>query len=461
MDMVPAESKWHSLPKEIVYGFAHELDFYSCNSLRQTCKQYHKIINNEYWKQKFERIWLAAKHMDVDLYTKNMIFFGTQSAWGYAWRLYDSTSTSDKNREETEAIRFLAYRFNEGLWQESNRLYDHSHREKLFKAYAGDFQRNKRDYETPRYYFGGLQIIRLILHQTGNVNFQNEDGNTLLHCAKRKEQYEYLLKKPGVNVNIRNNKGETPLHYAIANPTSTYYKGPLDICAGIDKWFLAEALLKDIRIDSKAITNKQKTVFHYAAKYGSNRTKGFGYLTAEFTGLHILKLLIELLYIDDLIAVDNKGRNALGLAVRHGHIDAVKILFPLYPDDMKCMKDKSGKTLLHLAVQNKYYDMEMIQFLLPHFSQEEQCFRDQYDKTFLDYMRREDRLSLISENPYFLEEEQCFRKKQEQNKKDDLPAIVPLAYVCDTYLGALILGYKKTLGLGLLATIATYFYMKK
>ncbi len=451
MNMVPLQSKWHTLSPEMVYGFAHKLDFYTCDSLRLSCKDYRRIINHTYWKQKIKEMYSIAQCIDVDLYIKNMIFFATKS--GRSDGFYNASLP--QNRQETDAIRRLAYNLDEKLWNVGCQLYNPSYREILFKAYSGDFFGGKRG----RSPYGELQIIQLIVHQTGNINFQNEEGNTLLHCAGGQMQYKYLLQQPDIDVDRRNNKGETPLHCAIANPVWIPYTGPLHIGgAGIDEWKLARALLEDGRADIKAVTNKGKTIFHYAARYASNRKKGFEYLETETTGFYILELLIERLKkdgLDNLLAVDNKGRTALYLAVKHGHPDAVERLFPFFSDEIKFSTDGNGQTLLHRAAMHKYSNSKVIKYLLAQFPAEMKYVRDSDGKTFLDYAYDPSHglMYLIKNDDKYPVSSQDMDKFLTYSKKGYLNDVKkPLI------LG--VLGYKKSLFLGFLAIIGAYFYIK-
>ncbi len=428
MDMVPVQSKWHSLAPEMVYGFADKLDFYSCDSLRQSCKNYHRIIDHKYWDTKTKQMYSIAPWMDVDLYTKNLIFYCSSPSGPHIDLVW---STNEENKHETRAIRYLAALFDKDLWHVERGLYHHKHRETLFKVYASDFERNKRDWETPYTYFGGLQIIRLILHQTGNINFQNEEGNTLLHCAKRPEQYKYLLQQSDIDLNIPNNKGETPLLYAIKYPTKTSYKGPEDMGGYDIHWYLAAALLADVRADIKIKTNKGKTLLHYAAKCGSS----------------IVKTLIERFTQDDLIAMDTKGRTALYLAVKHGNGDAVEFLFPQFPDQLKYATDKDGRTLLHVASIKKY-NSSMIKYLLTQFPQYKKYIRDKNGKTFVDYAYETNNLRWLIEK-----EKKYLVSEQDMN--------IFLSYSFVNYLGALVLEYKRALLFGSLCSVAAYFCMKK
>jgi hypothetical protein len=44
MDMVPIQSKWHLLAKDIVVGVANEIDLYSCDQLKQSCKHFLALL---------------------------------------------------------------------------------------------------------------------------------------------------------------------------------------------------------------------------------------------------------------------------------------------------------------------------------------------------------------------------------------------------------------------------------
>jgi len=405
MDIVPVhQSKWHLLVPEILFNIVDNLDFYSCESLRKSCKNFRSIINSEYCRARIRQLGDVAQQMDVDSYTRNMVFLVRHNASMCAYFLF--RDTNEENRHETKALWHLAGEFDEKLWpyyeSDGVQFYNEKHLETMFKILAKDSEKNTRDYSTPGHYFGGLQIIRLILCSTMNVNFQNEEGNTLLHCAKRLNQCKYLLNQSGIDVNIQNKKGETPLCYAIKHPRYRCYNGSYDVMAGVYEWDQANTLIADKRTNLFLKTKKGKTIFHYAAQCGSNR-KGHRDLrcTTKTTGFYILKLLVERLQQDDLFAVDNKGRTALYLAVKHGHIDAVELLFPKFSDHVKFSVDKDGKTLLHTATHKKYGDGDkVIMYLFTQFPKEMKYVRDREGKTFFDYVQDKEEiiLWLLSKN---------------------------------------------------------------
>ena len=383
MELIPVQTNWHLLQPEIVRAIADNLDFLDCNNMRQSCQHFRTCINAEYYKKKVDHLMNIAKELDIDTYTRNMIFFNLspkndtadrgdcylfqhhKNCYNYGCKLYGATN--GKNREDTKSINALL-KTARADW---GKIYKKEYLENLYPIVE---------------YSSNQSIIRLFLHL--DVNHKNKKGNSLLHFAKWKVCSD-LLQRTDIEVNNTNNEGETPLHYAIKHPYWQEYSGHLHIGgAGINRWDQAETLLQDKRTDIFITTNKGRTALHYAAKYGSNRTKGFQYLSTKKTGFYILKLIVERLQQDhqhDLYAMDNEGKTALYLAIENGHLDATKFLFPLFPDDIKFAVDEHGRTLLHIAAMNKWNASKLIKYLLSGFPEKIKYLRDIHSKTFLDY----------------------------------------------------------------------------
>ncbi len=64
-----------------------------------------------------------------------------------------------------------------------------------------------------------IEILKLLIENGSDVNAQNNDGNTPLHCAARKGELDIvkLLIANGADVNAQNKKNITPLGYAYSN----------------------------------------------------------------------------------------------------------------------------------------------------------------------------------------------------------------------------------------------------
>lgn len=68
---------------------------------------------------------------------------------------------------------------------------------------------------------GHLEVFKFLMAQKDtDVNYQDEDGNTPLHCAittyelseDNSIMFSLLINHPNINLNIQNRKGQTPLH---------------------------------------------------------------------------------------------------------------------------------------------------------------------------------------------------------------------------------------------------------
>lgn len=63
------------------------------------------------------------------------------------------------------------------------------------------------------------EIVNNLIRQGANINFQDEEGNSLLHKAikyNKEQALTILLEIPNININEYNNSGYTPLHIAVS-----------------------------------------------------------------------------------------------------------------------------------------------------------------------------------------------------------------------------------------------------
>ena len=395
------EGKWHLLAPEMVTSVANDLDFYSCDQLRQSCKNYHKIINHEYYKTKLEFTMLPhiAQRMNTNAYTRNMIFFANSNA-SQATNLYSATSYH--NQHTTNRIEFLV---KSAIGKECFSRDPQVYKQKYF----GTIIRILNAWKEHRY-----DIFQVIVHHSGDVNFQDKNGNAAyhdfthsdfdfpwqaininirnnkgeapLHCTEYKRHTQYLLQHPKIDVNIQNYKGETPLHCAITNPQSSEYSGSLHVwIEPLYMWKVAKVLLEDPRTNVYMTTDAGRTALHYAAKNSSHKEGDAEDMlfnkTTKTTGFYILKLIAEKLHQNDLCTVDLKKRTPLHLAAKYGHIEAVAFLYNKLPDDMKYAIDKDGRTPLHLAA--KYDHKNVVKFLFPQYPDHVKYAPDNDGKTLL------------------------------------------------------------------------------
>ena len=59
-----------------------------------------------------------------------------------------------------------------------------------------------------------VKAAQRLISKGADMNYEDEEGNTLLHVVGNVEMAEFLLQRD-LNIETRNNKGETPLYTAI------------------------------------------------------------------------------------------------------------------------------------------------------------------------------------------------------------------------------------------------------
>lgn len=83
---------------------------------------------------------------------------------------------------------------------------------------SGSFTANSKDQNgyTPVHAaaeYGHLDLVRLLIEKGGNINIQDNDGDTPLHACEQPGVAEFLVKL-GANLNAANKEGQTPLQKA-------------------------------------------------------------------------------------------------------------------------------------------------------------------------------------------------------------------------------------------------------
>ncbi|EKX47817.1 hypothetical protein GUITHDRAFT_151976 [Guillardia theta CCMP2712] len=67
---------------------------------------------------------------------------------------------------------------------------------------------------------GHLRIVKLLLRNKADINFQNSEGNSPMHLANifnYKELVNYLISK-GANKELKNKRGHSPLEESVDGP---------------------------------------------------------------------------------------------------------------------------------------------------------------------------------------------------------------------------------------------------
>ncbi|KAH9127103.1 hypothetical protein AeMF1_002545 [Aphanomyces euteiches] len=175
---------------------------------------------------------------------------------------------------------------------------------------------------------GNLESVRKLLNDHADVNFNDENGRTVLHWASWLGRFVVIkeLLARGASVNAASNNGETALHVASLHGHSEVVNALLARGASVDA----------TRYDAW-------TALHLASKYGR---------------LDIVKELLARGASVDL--ANNDGWTALHLASREGHLDIVKEL--LARGASVDAANKYGETALFLA--SMYGHFEVVKELL-------------------------------------------------------------------------------------------------
>ncbi|KAL8834878.1 MAG: hypothetical protein Q9176_007243 [Flavoplaca citrina] len=199
-----------------------------------------------------------------------------------------------------------------------------------------------------------LQLIRLLIQEGGDVNAQDEDGETPLHCAMAREGNYHvarLLIENGADLANNTVDESSPLH--------TYFNNTVAKVLSQDHWIedtlsnsqgmsIAHFLAWSSKSTSKLF---EKAVRHTSAGLWS--VDGFGrtslHLAASRGNLDILGYLLERASLAEVRRADNEGRTPIHCTVQNPRLEAVDML--LASGGELSVKDNSARTVLHHAAR--------------------------------------------------------------------------------------------------------------
>ena len=199
---------------------------------------------------------------------------------------------------------------------------------------------------------GNAELIRLFIREGGDVNAQDEDGETPLHRAMaRKGNYDVarLLIENGADLANNAIDGKTPLH--------TFFSDTVE-----------KVLLRDDWIEETLPDSEGMSTTHFLAWSSKSTAKLFergsrhdstGSWSADIFGrtclhfaasrgnLSVLEYLLGRANSTDLERTDHEGRTALHYAVQSKRVETIDLL--LARGGNLHAKDNSFQTVLHCA----------------------------------------------------------------------------------------------------------------
>jgi ankyrin repeat protein len=312
---------WNTLPNDLVLLLQKNADLISSYNLANTCKYYYNILNpNGSLLQNYPDF---VTKMNVDIYTKAMICYArSENVYMFFWL---KKNTNKENRKETQYIFDHVYGLSCMDKKKSN-----------LSIYKTSEYVEKKIPKFVPYSDKVFPLIRLLIHQGFNINYQWKDGNTLLHFLTygrnkdRQSAIKFLLLSLGTNVNIQNETGATPLHMAIGKPT--YRKEWWQTGRGMEDM---QPFLERVDLLINLQDKEGNTVLHSAIIYKNDEQ---------------IKCLIQRSDIDFDIQ-NNEGNAVLHDAKFYEYIN----LIPNFSANIN-IKNKEGNTPLHVAATSEQYN---------------------------------------------------------------------------------------------------------
>ena len=217
----------------------------------------------------------------------------------------------------------------------------------------------------------------LLKHPKCNPNFQNIHGHTALHMAiinnTSLTNLQHFINHKDIDLSIQNEEGNTPLHEAVkrevpvdvealtlhksCNPSIANNEGmtPLQISVTSHKLDYAEVLIASGKCSHEDIMKTTEGAFLFHQAVASNRPK----------------LIVALLNIQELNMneINSAGDTPLHVACKIGHSEAI---MEKLVEDSRCdlnAQDQHGNTALHLVASSVSKSAEKVQCIL----QSERC----------------------------------------------------------------------------------------
>jgi E3 ubiquitin-protein ligase mind-bomb len=215
-----------------------------------------------------------------------------------------------------------------------------------------------------------VEMFRVFLEKTTNVNAQEKDGHTALHVAIRKGNrtaVEELLKRMDVDVNLKNYKNQTALHFATwwKNMPINLFKIILHKSSAVDAQdergrtalhfaireknkTAVKVLLKRDDVDVNLKNNYNQTALHYACFWKNMPIDLFKVILEKSTHVN---------------AQEEDGDTALHLAIMYKSATALKEL--LKRDDVNVnIKNNHSVTALQFASVWKNIPVDLFRVIL-------------------------------------------------------------------------------------------------
>ncbi|XP_046648369.1 putative ankyrin repeat protein RF_0381 [Daphnia pulicaria] len=215
-----------------------------------------------------------------------------------------------------------------------------------------------------------IDLFKIILEKSANINAQDEYGCTALHWAilcEFKTAVEELLKHKDADVNLKNNDNQTACHF-----TTLWKNIPIDLFRIILEKSTAVIAQneKELTILRAAIVNRSKTVVEellkrgeldVKVKYKDNQTVLHLATLWENMPIDLFRIILE--KSTDVNVQNEDGETALHCACRYMFKTAITELLKRKDVDVN-MKNNDNRTSLHFATKWKNMPMDLFKNIL-------------------------------------------------------------------------------------------------
>jgi E3 ubiquitin-protein ligase mind-bomb len=219
-----------------------------------------------------------------------------------------------------------------------------------------------KDNFTPLYLASGwnnipIDLFRIILEKTSNINAQDEEGLSALHWAilnKSETAVKELLKHKDVDVNVKDNDNNTALHFTVCywkDIQINLFKQILEKTTNINANNILGRTALDWLIEEESITTaitellKREDVDVNIRNIYNLTTLHWVTIRKDFP-IDLFKKVLE--KSADVNAQDDNECTALHLAIMHKSTSAIKELLKHKDVDVS-LKNNNDQTALHLA----------------------------------------------------------------------------------------------------------------
>jgi ankyrin repeat protein len=320
MEQDVAECSMLSLPTETIYTIGTNLDLLSLGRFLCVCKL---LIGIDKFLQRNQSFY---KNLNSDDHITTLVHYAQTNNP----TMFDHVIKHENNNNREIRIIILdyfAYLTHENKMILLDELFNINNNIQAYKAIAQDEKDINSEYFLNTAERNRIYPLKIFLKNNVDINAQNKNGSTALHCASREDHKDIvqLLITKKANINAQSNSHLTPLHLASRRGNKNIVELLIlfnaDINAQDDDGCTALFM-------ASSQGNKDIVPLLIAHNANINTKSKSGDTALHCASRHGIEDIVELLIIHkaDIHATNNDGQTALQIALQKHFEDIVQLL---------------------------------------------------------------------------------------------------------------------------------------